>query len=213
MNIVYEYGSADITVPATESICVWTEGASDSKVYRKLGYPNHPEIWSLLGTVDTARTTYGAYAGGATIRIEAGGDPVMYEVGFAPTIASTINRRVQATPIAKTTAVTLLAADILNGIVTATHTAGATAAYTLPTGTLMDAASEFVADDSFDWHIINLSAAAVDTVTLTAGTAHTIVGNPIVQSAHVTTGGITGSAARFRTRKTAANTFVTYRIC
>jgi hypothetical protein len=39
-----------------------------------------------------------------------------------------------------------------------------------------------------------------------------IVGNPIVQSANASTGGIYGNSARWRTRKTAANTFVTYRI-
>lgn len=118
----------------------------------------------------------------------------------------------QGAPTAKTTAATLTIAELLTGILTGTHAAGATQAYTLPTGTLTDAGVQMAAGDAFDWVLINLSAAAVDTITLTAGADHTIVGNPIVQSAHSSTGGIYGNSAQFRTRKTAANTFVTYRI-
>jgi len=118
----------------------------------------------------------------------------------------------QPTPTAETTAVTLTIAKLLTGIITATHAVGATQAYTLPTGALCDAWPAFITDDYFDWVLINLSAAAADTVTVTADTGHTIVGNPIVQSAHATTGGIYGNSATFRTRKTAASTFVTYRI-
>jgi hypothetical protein len=120
--------------------------------------------------------------------------------------------RYQPTPTAKTTAVTLTIAELLTGIITGTHSAGATAAYTLPTGTLTDAALQLSVNDSFDWSLINLSAAAVDTITVTAGTDHTIVGNPIVQSSHVSTGGIYGNSSIWRTRKTATNTYVTYRI-
>lgn len=119
----------------------------------------------------------------------------------------------QGTPTAKTTATTLTIADLLTGIITATHSAGATAAYTLPTGALTDAGVSMEVDDSFEWTLINLSAAALDTVTVTAAASgHTIVGNPIVQSAHSSTGGIYGNSATFRTRKTATDTFVSYRI-
>lgn len=118
----------------------------------------------------------------------------------------------QPNPTAKTTAATLTIAELMTGILTGTHTAGATAAYTLPTGANCDLTLQFAANDSFDWSLLNLSAAAVDTITLTASAGHTIVGNPIVQSSHSTTGGITGNSAMFRTRKTAADTYITYRI-
>lgn len=118
----------------------------------------------------------------------------------------------QAAPNAQTTVVTLTAANLLTGIITGTHAAGADQAYTLPTGTLLDAAVQMAADEAFEWSLINLSAAAADTVTVTAGVDHTVVGVMVVQSAHATTGGLYGNAARFRTRKTAANVFVTYRI-
>lgn len=218
MQRIPHQGSKKFTIPAAESIAVYTEGIA--KVYREIGYPNVPATKSLLGTVQgsstqaSAQTVFGAYASGATIVVESINGEVFCEVGVAPLaqrVART-NSQTQPTPTAKTTAVTLTAAELLTKIVTGTHAAGATQAYTLPTGANMDLAAEFAADDSFDWVLINLSAAAADTVTLTAATGHTIVGNPIVQSSHSTTGGIYGNSAQFRTRKTAADTFVTYRI-
>lgn len=119
----------------------------------------------------------------------------------------------QPTPTAKTVANTLTIAELMTGIIAAVPTAtAATAAYTLPTGALIDAGVTMEVDDSFEWVIINSALAAADTITITADTGHTIVGGPIVQSLHVTTGGITGYSARFRTRKTAADTFVSYRV-
>ena len=119
----------------------------------------------------------------------------------------------QAAPATATTAATMTAAQLLTGILNATPTAtGATVAYTLPTGTLMDASVTFAVNDSFDWVLINNALAALDTITLTAGAGHTIVGGPIVQSLHVSTGGVSGYSAVFRTRKTAADTYTTYRI-
>lgn len=119
----------------------------------------------------------------------------------------------QPAPTAKTVANTLTIAELLTRIIAAVPTAtGATAAYTLPTGALIDAGVEMDVDDSFEWTIINSALAAADTITITADTGHTIVGGAIVQSLHATTGGITGYSATYRTRKTAADTFVSYRV-
>jgi len=119
----------------------------------------------------------------------------------------------QGAPSAETVACTLTIAELITGIITGTHAAGATAAYTLPSGALSDAGATFAVDSCIDWSLINLSANAIDTITVTSpGADHTIVGNPIVQSANAASGGIWGSSAIFRTRKTAADTFVTYRI-
>ena len=93
---------------------------------------------------------------------------------------------------------TLTAAMILAGIVTSTTAAGVTA--TLDTGTVLDAASEFAIGDSFDWSAINTGGNAF---TVTASSGHTVVGAGAVAG---------GTSGLFRTRKTAANTFVTYRI-
>jgi hypothetical protein len=207
-------GTVSITLTATQKVAVWTQGLAN--VYRTSAFPNYPATTALLGTVINGQTVFGTYTGGATIQIEAaGGLPVLYEIGTDPVVQQwrTSNSGTQVTPIAKTVAVTLTAAEITTGLVTGTHTAGATAAYTLPTGALLDASTSFVVDEYFDWTVINLSAAAADTITITSpGADHTVVGTMICQSAHSTTGTIHGNALRMRTRKTAANTFVTYRL-
>lgn len=118
----------------------------------------------------------------------------------------------QAAPIAETGVATLDAADLQNGLITITHATGGDVALTVDTGTLLDAAIRLNNDDAFEWTVINLSAAAADTATINAAAGHTLVGVMVIQSAHATTGGLYGNAARFLTRKTAANTFVTYRI-
>jgi hypothetical protein len=67
----------------------------------------------------------------------------------------------------------------------------------------MDLGSNFAVNDSFDWTLATLAAFAL---TVTQGTTgHTIVGG-------AATAATTGSVARFRTRKTAADTFVSYRL-
>ena len=166
----------------------------------------------MASTKKILTSVHGRRVGLGKRRLIVGGDTVVTSNDGGARIGT------QGAPNAQTVAATLTIANLMTGIVTGTHAAGATAAYVLPTGTLTDAGvldnagRKLEVGDAFDWVLINLSAAAVDTITLTAGTDHTIVGNPIVQSAHSTTGGIYGNSAQFRTRKTAANTFVTYRI-
>ena len=118
----------------------------------------------------------------------------------------------QASPNAQTVSATLTIGQIAGGLITGTHAVGSNQTYTLPTGTLSDSGLSMSVNDSFEWSLINLSAAAADTVTVAAGAGHTVVGVMVVQSAHATTGGLYGNVGRFLTRKTATNTFVTYRI-
>lgn len=209
-NLLRKYGSVEVTVPASEKIAIYTTG--NAKLYKKVTDPNTAPVFSLLDSIDNEETVSSAFTNATVVRIDAGGADVWYETGSAPVVQQRLLKPAQGAPTAMTTAATMTSASILSGIITGTHSAGATAAYTLPTGTLLDAASEFVIGESLDWVLINLSAAAADTITVTAGTDHTIVGNPIVQSAHSTTGGIYGNSSMWRSRKTAANTFVTYRI-
>ena len=126
-------------------------------------------------------------------------------------VTSTFCRH-QAAPTAMTTAATITAAALLAGLITGTHAAGATQAYTLPTGADLDAAlsSAFRINGSFDFTIINLSAALADTITLTASVGITIVGKAVVDSAHADSE--FPNSGMFRVRKTAADTFVAYRL-
>ena len=83
-------------------------------------------------------------------------------------------------------AATITVADLLNGIILGNHTAGATQAYTLPLGADLDAAltSFMINGAAFSFTIVNLSAALVDTITLTANTGITIIGQATIDSAH-----------------------------
>lgn len=109
----------------------------------------------------------------------------------------------QPTPTAKAASATFAIAELLTGIVTTSGTAAIT--LTLPTGALTDAgvtAPALPLNACFDWAIINTGTSA-GAVTVAAGTGHTLVGGATVTI---------GTSAGFRTRKTAANTFVTYRV-
>jgi len=124
-------------------------------------------------------------------------------------IPSLITKQV---PNAETTgAVTLTIAKLLSGLITGTPNAAR--AYTLDTGANIEATGLFNIGSYIDWILMNNdTAAAANIITLTAAAGHTIVGNPYVQSNHATTGALYGSSAHFRTIKTAASTYVTYRM-
>lgn len=195
-NIVYPQGTATVTIPAGESIAVYTKGVA--QVSRNVGYPNVPSTLTLLATLENGQSVYGSYASGAQIVIEAGAAPVLYEVGAAPIVKANYGERTQGDPVAVNVTGAVSAAAIMGGIVTSTT--GAAVAGTIPTGTVMDAAGEWAIGDSIDWSVINTGG---NTFTVTADTGHTIVGNAAVTTA---------TSGKFRTRKTAANTFVTYRM-
>lgn len=149
---------------------------------------------------------------GPKVYLKQGGDEQVVAPGGTHRMQGT-QYLIQPTPTAKTVANTLTIAELATKLINATPGAtGATAAYTLPTGALIDAGVTMEADDSFDWVLINNALAAADTITVTAADGHTIVGNPVVQSLHASTGATMGYSSMWRTRKTAANTFVTYRI-
>lgn len=198
-NVIYLQGGlgVDITIPSGEKIAVFTK--DKAQVYQITGYPNLPSSKSLLTEVSNGQYVSSAFSSGATVRINAGASEVLYQVGTDPVITELKGQRLQDDPGVLNATGALTSAMILAGIVTSTTAAAVTA--TLPTGAVLDAAGEFAVGDSFDWSAINTGANAF-TVTA-AASGHTVVGVGAV--ATVTSG-------LFRTRKTAAETFVTYRI-
>lgn len=175
-----------------------------------VGVPNTPNAWFTLQDV-AAYVEYrsAAFAAGAVLSIEAGEDDVLYAEGVSAVITELIGQRAQGASTAMTTDADITPAGLLSCLIIGTHAVGATQTYTLPTGALLDAAVEMAVGESIDWNLINASAAAADTITLAnAATGHTIVGNVVV----VSDNGAPANTAMFRTRKTAVDTFVTYRI-
>lgn len=108
----------------------------------------------------------------------------------------------QPAPTAKTADATLTIAELLTKIITATSASAV--ALTLPTGALTDAAfDDMPVDTAFDWSVINLGNTSGAVTMTAAATGHTYVGSATVAI---------NTSALFRTRKTAADTFVTYRV-
>ena len=201
-------GLASITVAAGDRIATYSR--ESIKVWRIVGSPNLVDEWDLLSEVP-ADTEYrsAVFTAGAIIAIGAGEAEVLYATGVSAVITENIGRRAQPTPTAMTVAANITPAGLLSGIIIGTHAAGATQTYTLPAGATLDAALEMEVDESVDWTLINASAAAADTITVAqAGADHTIVGAAVVVSAN----SAPDNTATYRTRKTAADTFVTYRL-
>jgi hypothetical protein len=105
----------------------------------------------------------------------------------------------QVAPAAVNTTATLTVANLRTRIITSTTAAAVTG--TLPTGTLMDGLYNSQTDMGYDWSVINTGG--TNNFTVAAGTAHTVVGNMVVSP---------NTSGSFRSRRTAANTWITYRI-
>lgn len=211
VQIVYPYGTQDITVAASDKISATSQGPF--KIYQRVGYPNQPDSWSLLDSVDSAPFTYtsAAITAGGVVRIEAGPNEVSYDMGTAALASAPVFEC--GAPVAMTTAATITSAALIGGLITGTQSSGATVAYTLPTGAVLDAAIDIAIGQAFEFSIINLSAAAADTITLTApASGITLVGEAVVQASHSSTGEVMGASGLFRMRKTAADTFICYRV-
>ena len=196
-NVIFAQGTATVTVPAGEKIAV--QAYSPASVFQEVGYHNFPESQDLLTVVENTTYVSAAFTNATSVTIQAGASGATYAVGTDPVVSDDGKFQLQGTPGVLNATGALTAAMILSGIVTST-TAAAVAG-TLPTGAVLDAASEFAIGDSFDWSVIATGANAF-TVTA-AATGHTVVGTAAV--ATVTSGA-------WRTRKTAAETFVSYRI-
>jgi len=116
----------------------------------------------------------------------------------------------QLAPAAKTVSATLTAAELLTRLITVNQGAGAASALQLPTAAAMDTAlPKFVANDGFDFSVVNISTVAAEDATITTNTGWTLVGNIDIASNAAATD---KSAGRFRARKTGTAAWTLYRI-
>lgn len=197
---IFTQGTATVTVPAGQKIAV--EAYSPASVFQEVGFPNFPDSQDLLTVVENTTYVSPAFTNATNVTIQAGASGALYSIGTAPQIGNGGNWQIQPAPavIADGGSMVMTAAELLTSIVTATPTTGRN--IQLPTAAALEAATVFAIDDSFDFSIITLAAFAL---TITVNTGVTIVGG-------AATGATSGSAARYRLRKTAANTFIVYRI-
>lgn len=153
------------------------------------------------GTTSTAWSTNGTGFGinapsgftGRLLDLQLNGTP-RWHVNAAGVVVSTLTA-----PTAVDTSATVTIANLQGGLLTSTTAAAVS--ITLPTGTSMDGGFGSTFNDmSFMWSVINTGPNAA---TVVADTDHTIVGAAAVAA---------GTSGRFASRRTAANTWVSYRI-
>jgi hypothetical protein len=199
-QVIFAQGTATVAVPAGEKIAV--QAFSAANVFQEVGFPNFPDALDLLTVVENATYVSGAFTNATNVTIQAGASGAYYAVGVSPEISNNGNWQPQGAPadIADGGSMIATAANVLTGIITATPTASRN--IQMPTGANLDLATEWAIGDSFNFTVLTLAAFAL---TLTVNTGVTIVGS-------AATAATSGSPARFRCRKTAADTFVVYRI-
>lgn len=198
-NYLSPFGSVTVTVPAGEAVAVYSQGFAI--VERLVGTPNYPTMSTTIATVRNAQVVTSTFATGATIVITAsGGLPVLYEVGTAPVVKQDrLLSPVQVAPGTLNATGPLTPALVLTGLVTSSTALGVTA--TLDVGATFETSSDWDANDTIQWAVVNTGP---NTFTVTSPDAsHTVVGAGAVA---------TGTSGSFRTRRSAANTFITYRI-
>ena len=149
--------------------------------------PNQIPLNQFLGTMTYQDSIAVNIGGGTLTNVTSSGYSIQPAVSAITTAGST----------------TLTVEQIQTLINTVTQTDAVT--LVLPTGTLTDAGvlnGLSAVRTALRWTVINLGSAS-GAVTMSGGTGHTYVGNATVAIA---------TSARFKTVKTATNTFVTYRI-
>lgn len=191
---VAPYTQKTLTVSASNKLATYSAAAY--QVDKQVGYPTFPATINNVFAGSGGNVTT-AFSAATVVIIAAGAQAVFYNQGTDATVYERGNY--QPTPGTLNATGTLTIALIQGGIVTSTTAAAVTA--TLDTGTVCDAGLTMAVDESFDWTAINTGGS--NAFTVTAATGHTIVGTAAVSA---------NTSGRFRTRKTAANTFVTYRL-
>ena len=198
-NMLLPNHGVTITVAASDKLATYS--SASYSVGKTIGYPNLPDTDASVFSGSGLNTT-SAFSAATTVTIQAGDAPLFYQTGTGPVIPEVANRQtiVSATPGALNATGTLTAALILGGIVTSSTASAVTA--TLDTGTVMDGAIDLAVGDAFQWSAINTGG--TNAFTVTASTAHTLVGAGAVAA---------NSSGLFITRKSAAATYITYRVC
>lgn len=199
--IVPPFGSVDVVVPASGIITAFSQGAF--QINQSVANVNVPSPFTLLTNQPAgaaAPFTSSAFSAGAIVRIEAsGGKEVSYDVGLAP--ATKLGRAITHQGVVVTAvnvSATLTLPQMTGGVITSTTAAAV--ALTLPTGAVIDAASSWQIGEGLLWHVI---ATGANAATATASAGHTVVGTAAVATA---------TSGNFLTVKTAAATYITYRV-
>ena len=198
-QIIAPNGSLEVVVPVGEKVAIATRGRASYSL--KTGQDKVLDSANPVGVFiveDGEETTPAIAAGGSIIVNNMGPFDCYVEVGTTP-ICKQYHREAgyQGDTLAVDVTGPISATAIMGSIVTS---AAAGVVGTMPTGAVMDESSSWSINEFMDWSVVKVGAGSFR---VAGDTGHTIIGNDTVTTA------LTG---HFRTRKTAADTFVTYRI-
>lgn len=189
-RIVLARSTKDVEIPSGQSIAVFSQ--DEAKLWRM------DQGGAAIGTVKESQQVFGPFASGATVRIDAMNHTVLYAVGVSPVLSELMENKIQRSPTVINASAVIPVSAMASGLITSSSLLGVTG--TLPTGAVMESASDFRADDSFEWSAIALGLGGF---TVAASAGHAIVGSASVGA---------GMSGLFRTRKTGKDSFTTYRI-
>jgi hypothetical protein len=183
LSNLYHYTARQIALGATSAVTSQYGFAAESTLN---GASNN---YGFYGSLNSALGSWNFFANGTAPNY------------FAGDVRSNTTFSCKSVPANANTNTTASASSLLDGLRTGTPAANIT--LQVPTGANMDAAfQDLQANQAFEWSVINL-ASATHVITVTDNTDHALVGNMVVAAA---------SSGRFKTRKTGANTFITYRL-
>lgn len=194
-------GRVTLTLTSGQALAVVSE-SQNTQIWLQNQPVNKAPTLSLAATgLAGTPLTYGPVSATTTVMVVAGNDDTYYEVGTLAVVKEYQNMGgfLPGSVNAVDATATLTVTQLLGGIITSS-TAAAVAA-TLPTGTVMDAGSTWAIGEFYDVRVINTGG--TNAWTLTAASGFTIVGAAAVAAS---------TSGAFRLLKTAANTFVAYRI-
>lgn len=195
-----------ITVPLLSKIAMFTRGTGQYALGNSTN-PNVPPVWGTWINF-TGQLILGTFTVAQAIQIQApSGTTVIYNIGTAP-VAKNLGSQVAAAAL--TVSAVLTSSQMWQGLLSANQAAAGAAAYQLPLATDLDIfLPDSVANDSFDFSLINVSTVAAEDASITTNTGWTLVGNMDVASNAAATD---KSVGMFRARKTAAGAWTLYRL-
>ena len=204
---VYSDGdSVNVTVPLLSKIALNTLGKGAYAI--QTNAPNIPANFAAPINFTNGQVILGTFSTPTVVKIFAGAYPVYYEVNTTPAPKLPI---VQVAQVAKTISATLTALEIWQGLITVNQAAAGSSAQQLPTCADLDLLlTDWIANDSFDFSVINVSTVDAEDASITTNTGWTLTGNMDIPA--YSAAGSLNSSGRFRARKTAAATWTLYRI-
>lgn len=81
---IYPKGTADITVPAGQSIAISNFGGGIAQIYYLITAANAPPAFQFQQTLENGAVVLGPFTDATVVRIEANNSKVIYDVGASP---------------------------------------------------------------------------------------------------------------------------------